>query len=197
MIVSGEVIHQLITAGGGELGSPWEGCKLVIAPYDHKNIGPNSYDVHLADELLVYKTGTYGVLRHPPLDMKRDNPHDILTIPEEGLVLQPGTLYLGRTVEYTETEGLVPMLEGRSSAGRLGLSIHITAGFGDVGFKGHWTLEMTVVHPLRVYSGVSVAQIYYYQVSKPYTSYGEDFVRGAKYQNAHRVQSSQYYTELQ
>lgn len=80
------------------------------------------------DELLVYD----GL----PLDMKKENSCKNLSISQDGLLLEPGCLYLGRTIEYTETHNLVPMLEGHSSVGRLGLFIHVTAGFGDVGFKG-------------------------------------------------------------
>ena len=72
--------------------------------------------------------------------MRRENTSFSITIPEDGLLLEPQKLYLGRTIEYTATEGYVPMLEGRSSIGRLGLFVHVTAGFGDIGFKGFWTL---------------------------------------------------------
>ena len=83
-------------------------------------------------------------------------------IPEGGVMLTPHRLYLARTVERTETRNLVPMLEGRSSVGRLGLFIHVTAGFGDVGFCGFWTLEMFCVQPVRIYAGVEIGQIFYH-----------------------------------
>jgi dCTP deaminase len=69
------------------------------------------------------------------LDAKRHNPVQHLEIGDEGFVLQPGTLYLGVTEEYTETHNSVPFLEGKSSIGRLGIDIHATAGKGDVGFS--------------------------------------------------------------
>ena len=77
--------------------------------------------------------------------MRRPNRFRRYTIPEDGFVLNPNQLYLARTVERTETHNLVPMLEGRSSVGRLGLFVHVTAGFGDVGFCGFWTLEMYAI----------------------------------------------------
>jgi dCTP deaminase len=87
-------------------------------------------------------------------------------------VLVPGELYLGVTVEYTETHRHVPFLEGKSSGGRLGLSIHATAGKGDVGFCGHWTLEITVARPLRVYARMPIGQLIYHTVSsQPIVSY--------------------------
>jgi dCTP deaminase len=115
-----------------------------------------------------------------------------MTIPEEGLVLQPGKLYLGRTVEFTETTNYVPMLEGRSSIGRLGLFIHITAGFGDVGFRGFWTLEIFCVQPIRVYAGVEICQIFYHSIEGDYVHYMSN-----KYQNNKGVQPSMLYKDFQ
>jgi dCTP deaminase len=96
-----------------------------------------------------------------PLDMAKDEPVVELTIPKEGMNLWPGVMYLGATLEYTETPNHAPKLDGRSSVGRLGKMIHVTAGFGDVGFKGDWTLEIVVVYPLKVYPGVPICQIAY------------------------------------
>ena len=86
-------------------------------------------------------------------------------------MLQPNQLYLGRTVERTETHNLVPMIEGRSSIGRLGLFVHVTAGFGDVGFCGYWTLEMFAVQPVRIYAGVAICQIFYHDIHGTFTEY--------------------------
>ncbi|HZJ57094.1 MAG TPA: dCTP deaminase, partial [Clostridia bacterium] len=136
-----------------------------------------SYNLRLHNELLVYKNHV--------LDMKEENKAEKLIIPKEGLTLEPGRLYLGRTVEHTRTERLVPMLEGRSSIGRLGLFIHITAGFGDVGFSGFWTLEIFCIQPIKVYPGVEVCQIYYHSILGDYEEY-----KSGKYQNNQGIQPS-------
>lgn len=128
------------------------GGDIRIDPYKPERLNPNSYNLSLHEKLLVYD--------HPTLDMRRENTASPLIIPKDGLLLETGKLYLGRTQEYTETQNLVPMLEGRSSIGRLGLFVHITAGFGDVGFKGFWTLEMFCVQPIRIYAGVEICQIF-------------------------------------
>jgi dCTP deaminase len=125
------------------------------------------------------------------LDMRKANRVRRITIPAEGLVLQPNQLYLGRTVECTETRNLVPMIEGRSSIGRLGLFVHVTAGFGDVGFRGYWTLEMFAVQPVRVYPGVAICQIFYHALQGPYIPYASD-----KYQNNTDIQPSLLFKEL-
>jgi dCTP deaminase len=131
--------------------------EIDIDPFDKDHLGANSYDVQLSKELLVYTRARDG-----ELDMRKENPTKKIVIPKEGFVLQPGVLYLGSTVEWVGTKRrYVPHIEGRSSCGRLGLGVHVTAGFGDMGFGGKWTLELTVVHPLRVYANERVAQAYF------------------------------------
>lgn len=156
---------------------------IVIEPWDDTLLNPNSYNLRLHHELLVYDD--------PCLDMKKLPTTRRLTIPEEGLELAPGRLYLGRTHEYTETHGLVPMLEGRSSIGRLGLFVHVTAGFGDVGFKGYWTLEMICVQPIRIYAGVEICQIFYHTTEGAITEY-----KSGKYQGNTDIQPSMLYKDF-
>jgi dCTP deaminase len=113
-----------------------------------------------------------------------------IEIPPEGIVLSPNQLYLGRTVERTVTHNLVPQIEGRSSIGRLGLFVHVTAGFGDVGFAGFWTLEMFAVQPVRIYAGVPICQIFYHELTGEITEYA------SKYQHNRDIQPSLLYEEL-
>src|SRR6187551_2407193 len=129
---------------------------IIIEPYDRKYLGTNSYDVHLGKYLATYK--------NRELDARKHNEVEHFEIPEEGFVLQPNTLYLGVTLEYTETHAHVPFLEGKSSTGRLGIDIHATAGKGDVGFCGHWTLEISVKQPVKVYKGMPIGQLIYFLV---------------------------------
>lgn len=133
-----------------------ENGDIVIEPFKRGNLGTNSYDVHLGKYLAVYTEEI--------LDARKHNPIKEVLIPEEGFVLQPGTLYLGVTEEYTETHNTVPFLEGKSSVGRLGIDIHATAGKGDVGFCNTWTLEISCVHPVRVYAGMPIGQLIYFRV---------------------------------
>jgi len=129
---------------------------IVIEPFDRKCLGTNSYDVHLGKHLATYK--------NTDLDAKKHNEIEHFEIPAEGYLLRPGKLYLGVTLEYTETHGHVPFLEGKSSTGRLGIDIHATAGKGDVGFCNTWTLEISVVQPVRVYARMPVGQLIYFVV---------------------------------
>lgn len=160
-----------------------QGRGLKITPFSLDQVNPNSYNLKLHNELLVYDEEV--------LDMKKENPYHIVTIPKEGLVLQPGRLYLGRTVERTQTTSFVPMLEGRSSVGRLGICIHITAGFGDVGFSGFWTLEIFCVHPVRIYPYVDICQIYYHTIEGDYDLYNSN-----KYNHNKSIQPSMMYKDF-
>jgi dCTP deaminase len=139
-----------------EILASMERGDIVISPFDPTCMGSNSYDVHLAKYLAVYTT--------QELDARLHNPTVELIIPPEGYVLQPNTLYLGVTQEYTETHRHVPFLEGKSSVGRLGIDIHATAGKGDVGFCNNWTLEISVSMPVRVYEGMPIGQLIYFEV---------------------------------
>lgn len=129
---------------------------IVIEPFDRDRLGSNSYDVHLGPTLATYDNDV--------LDAKEHNKITTFEIPEDGFVLQPDTLYLGVTKEYTETHEHVPFLEGKSSVGRLGIDIHATAGKGDVGFCNFWTLEISVKMPVRVYAGMPIGQLIYFVV---------------------------------
>ena len=160
------------------------GKEIVIEPFNENQLNPNSYNLKLHNELMIYEESV--------LDMKKENKAKKVIIPPEGIVLEPNKLYLGRTKEYTETDKFVPMLEGRSSVGRLGLFIHVTAGFGDVGFCGYWTLEIHCIQPIRVYADVEICQIYYHSIEGNYDKYSK-----GKYQNNNGIQTSLLYKDFE
>jgi dCTP deaminase len=159
------------------------GKDIQITPFSENQLNPNSYNLRLHNELLVYT--------QPVLDMKSKNETSLITIPDSGLALKPGILYLGRTVEHTRTDNLVPLIEGRSSIARLGLFIHITAGFGDVGFDGFWTLEIFCVQPIIIYPNIEICQIFYHTIEGDFDRY-----TSKKYQHNKGIQPSLLYTEL-
>jgi dCTP deaminase len=137
--------------------------EIVIEPFRPECLGTNSYDVHLGKYMAVYKDRV--------LDARAHNIIEEIEIGEEGFTLQPGTLYLGVTQEYTETHNSVPFLEGKSSIGRLGIDIHATAGKGDVGFCNTWTLEISCVQPVKIYAGMPIGQLIYFRVEGDIKNY--------------------------
>lgn len=169
---------------GNEIKLQHEAGAIVIEPWDDARVNPNSYNLRLAPELMVYTEAV--------LDPKQNNRTRNIIIPEDGYVLKPGRLYLAKTMEWTESRNFVPKLEGRSSIGRLGLAIHVTAGFGDVGFCGNWTLELECVQPVRVYPGMEICQVSYHTVA------GEIVDRyNGKYQGSKDVVASRIWREMQ
>lgn len=195
MILTGTEIRMQLVLG-----------TIHIDPFIPENVGPNSYDVRLHDVLLTYDVPDDGLL-----DMKRVNKTTSRTIPPEGMILYPGILYLGSTVESAISHKFVPLLEGRSSIGRLGIKTHITAGFGDIGWgydiveerdglvprekitcKGaRWTLEIEVAHPIKIYAGVKIAQVYFMRPEGKITYY-----RG-KYTNQTDATASKLYEDFE
>ena len=172
MILSGKEIKKKL------------GTDISIEPFNPKQLNPNSYNLRLHEDLLVYDARI--------LDMKTENTTSKISIPESGLLLEPNKLYLGRTVEYTKTNNFVPMLEGRSSIGRLGMFIHVTAGFGDVGFEGYWTLEIFVIQPLIIYPNIEVCQIYYHAIEGEFDKY-----TSGKYQKNEGIQPSYLFKDFE
>lgn len=186
MILGGEEIRRRVREGA-----------LVIVPFREDAVGPNSYDVHLKDQLFQYAPkfdvspdgddATRLTLR-PYIDP--DDVPELISVPKDdargGWILQPGILYLGCTEEYTETRDLVPMIDGRSSIGRLGVSVHATAGRGDVGFCGNWTLEISVVHPVLLRPGMRIGQLWYLTIDGDYVAYH------GRYQDSRATVASRY-----
>ncbi len=159
------------------------GKGIIIEPYCKEQLNPNSYNLRITDELATYKEGI--------LDLRRKNETQLIKIPEEGLILKPRELYLAKTYEYTETKGFIPVIFGRSSVGRLGLTVHISAGFGDIGFKGNWTLQLTCVKPIKIYPFMPLCQIAFFETT------GDNEMRyKSKYQNSNGIESSRFYEEL-
>ncbi|QDV64234.1 MULTISPECIES: dCTP deaminase domain-containing protein [Crateriforma] len=156
---------------------------LTISPFNPSRLNPNSYDLSLHNELLIYEEIV--------LDAAAPNRYRRIEIPAEGLILQPNFLYLGRTVEYTETHRLVPMVRGRASLSRLGLFVCPGGSLGHCGYCGTWTLELHCVQPVKIYPGMQVCQILYAELAGHCEDYSSD-----KHQNSHDIQPSHLYREL-
>lgn len=207
-ILTGDKIREAIEDGA-----------IEITDFNSSRLNPNSYNVRLADEFCIYGKEENGeLIETQMLDSRIKNNIvrlDMDKIKElnkgmgeentDGIWLYPGRLYLARTMEKTISNRYVPMLEGRSSVGRLGLFIHVTAGFGDVGFDGYWTLELTCVQPVKIYPGIEIGQVFFHELAmsrddgyslidngKPVLTY-----EGGKYQGNNGVQASGLYKDFE
>ncbi len=162
---------------GLEIAREVQSGAIQIEPFSERQVNPASYDLRLADQVVIYRNA--GM--HPQeqmmcmslpgatpvgvtIDSKKKLEVLATSVDEEGLLLKPGLLYLMCTVERVHTKKYVPVLDGKSSIGRLGIFTHATAGYGDPGFDGQYTLEVTVVHPVRIYPNMRFAQIRFHQL---------------------------------
>lgn len=159
MILTGPEIRRQVDAG-----------RIVIDPFDPARLNPNSYDFRLGRTVKTY--------RDLVLDPRRPNPVDEHTIPDGGLLLDPARLYLGHIQERIGSEHYVPIMRGRSSVGRLGLFINITADLIDQGAVGRWTLMLHAVQPLRVHPGMLIGQMTFW------VPRGQPSLYEGKYQHA-------------
>jgi dCTP deaminase len=165
---------------------------IVIDPYsprrlnyesigDDGQINPASYDLRLGDEVVVYDRWVRSEIekgREKPdglyiqarqgntaiLDVKEEPKVTKFKISNAGWVLWPGIGYLMCTKECVSTTRYNPIIDGKSSTGRLFVKIHETAGYGDPFFDGQYTLEVTAMHPIRLYADMLIAQIRFHRL---------------------------------
>ncbi|MEK6926649.1 MAG: dCTP deaminase [Nanoarchaeota archaeon] len=140
---------------GPEIKREFEAGRIHISPFNEKNLNPNSYNFRLGDILKVY-TGKI-------IDSAKPNDFKVIKIPKEGFMLRPNQLYLGHTIEEMGSDFYAPIMQARSSIGRLGLYIYLNSGLGDIGFKRQWTLELHSIHFLKIYPGMKVGQMLFWK----------------------------------
>lgn len=184
MILTGPAIRGAVERG-----------EISIDPFDLARLNPASYDLELGPEVAMYTPEEQGVDRSAPtngttlrpckqLDSKVKNRLTVLQMATSGFTIYPGFLYLMHTLERVCTRKYVPVLDGKSSIGRLGVLVHVTAGYGDPGFDGQYTLEVaTLAHPVVLYPGMRIAQMRFHTVSGEVATYQ----RFGHYTGAHAV----------
>jgi dCTP deaminase len=158
MILTGAAITDAVRKGD-----------IVIRPFRKSAVGPNSYDFRLGKRCRVYQQRT--------LDVSRENRTRLLRIPDSGLMLRPSTIYLVNTMETMGSTKFVPIIRGRSSVGRLGLFIDITADLIDLGSINQWTLQLHCVQPIRIYPGMLIGQVTFWK------TFGRRSLYRGKYRN--------------
>ncbi len=169
---------------GNQILKDYNNGKIRISPFDEKMINPNSYNYRLGEVL--------NKVCDEIVDPKTKSRVEKIVLTEEGYCLQPGCLYLGSTYEKIGSDEYAIQLIGRSSIGRLGLFLQITAPLGHIGTYHNWTLELKVVQPLKVYPHMKIGQVSFWKVK------GEnDIPYLGKYWNYSEAHVSEFYGELQ
>lgn len=167
---------------GSEIIKQVKNRHIVIKPFDIAQINPNSYNFRLGNTIKVYKNRV--------LDTKKKNEVSEIKIPTNGLELQPDKVYLGHTLETMGSQQYVPIIRGRSSTGRLGLFIHITADLIDIGSINQWTLMMHAVQRVIIYPKMLIGQVTFWQVK------GEIKLYHGKYQGSQGPMESCSYKDF-
>ena len=168
---------------GTEIKKQVDKNKITIFPFDENYVNPNSYNVELGEFLKVYQDDD--------LDSKKQLKTKTIKIPKQGIVLEPNKIYLGCTKEVIGSDYFVPTITGRSSSGRLGLFVQITADLVDIGYKGKLTFQLHVVQPLRIYSGMKIGQIMFWKTK------GKIKLYNGKYQNSDGPQESKVWKDFE
>lgn len=172
MILTGTEISRRVKAGD-----------ITIAPFLSKNVNPNSYNFRLHADMKVYQEGV--------IDIKEEKPTDDIHIGPEGYVLEPMRLYLASTVETMGSTKFVPTYAARSSIARLGMFINLSASLGDIGFVGRWTIQLLAINRIRVYAGMDIGQMMFWDVQ------GDIDLYDGKYQGATEAFASRIFMDYQ
>ncbi|MFI6324806.1 dCTP deaminase domain-containing protein [Nonomuraea sp. NPDC050556] len=152
---------------GSEIAAELAAGRIVIDPFTPELVNPNSVNYRLGSSLRVHRSRV--------IDPLTDHPTEEIVIPKEGIVLRPGRVYLGTTVERIGSGRYVPSLIGRSSLGRLGVFLQVSADLGNLGAVHRWTLELVVVQPIRLYAGMVVGQVSFWMPTGPIDAYQGHF----------------------
>ncbi|SET64624.1 dCTP deaminase [[Clostridium] polysaccharolyticum] len=168
---------------GNEIIREVENRRICISPFLKENVNPNSYNYRLDEAILEFEPDL--------IDAKRKPKYKKIKLTEKGYCLQPGKLYLGNTVEKIGSDNYVTQLIGRSSVGRLGLFLQITASLGHVGSKHKWTLELTCIQPIIVYPYMKIGQVSFWSMQG-----SKEIAYIGKYQGYNEPHISEFYHEL-
>lgn len=144
MILTGPEIHDMIAAG-----------TIVIDPYDPASLEPNSYGFHLGDRIAIYEDEIVDARQ--PLSTRE------IEIGSEGFLFEPGRFYLGHTAERIGGVAFAAELYANLSAALCGVFIQTSAQLGHTGAVIRWTLEITVANPVRLYPGIRIGKICFWE----------------------------------
>lgn len=204
-ILSGAMIHKAVKAGDIEIDpfeekllnpasidlrlgnkvavyTNWVGVKADMQDsiaWDVRGLEPKVYAGEQVwnGELLKVWPGSVSVKDKPKVAT-------FIIDHEQGWLLKPGILYLMHTVESVRSYTYNPVLDGKSSCARLGIMAHITAGFGDLGYQGQYTLEVLAAHPIIVFPGMRFCQMRFHEICHDEEAPPPDYQKSGNYTGA-------------
>lgn len=125
--------------------------KIKISPFNPLRITTNSYDLRLGEKLIKYTSKIF--------DPKKKPDYENIKIPKKGILMKAGDFLLGETEEKIGSDYYVPIIHAKSGTARMGVFVHITANLIDIGSFGKSTLQLFAVLPVKLYSGMLIAQV--------------------------------------
>jgi len=166
MIIPDHEIKKLLEEG-----------RIVIKPLDNPDvqIQPAGVDLRLGNEFRLFKSSSVAYI---DTKQKTENYTEMIRV-EDGkqFIIHPGEFVLGAIKEYIKVSNeLVGSVDGRTSLGRLGISIHSTASSINPGWEGHLVLEISNMGrmPVALYPGMRIAKLTLHKLSSPCEKgYGE------------------------
>lgn len=138
MILTGKKIVEAVREGD-----------ITISNFQEDRVNPNSYNYLLGNHIKVFSHCDENGVNH----------FDDVIINDEGYVLRPGFMYLGVTKEIIGSSKYAMSLIGRSSIGRYGLFLQVSADLGHTTSSHCWTLELFACKPIRVYPDMPIGQV--------------------------------------
>ena len=171
MILSGKSIIRELNEG-----------KINISPFNEEHLTTNSYDLTLGSTFIRY-TGDV-------LDTAQDNPHETIVCNDGAISLERGQFLLGHSVEIVGSDNYVPIIHARSGIARMGLFVHVTADLIDIGSHGNVTLQLFSTLPVKIYTGMRIAQVSFWKTS------GEIALYSGKYQGSKGPKASQVHKDF-
>ncbi len=167
---------------GNEIRKQVENNRIQIQPFNLDQVNPNSYNFKLGKTIIYYKNHT--------IDTKKKQEVLSIELGEDGFILEPNRIYLAHTEEVMGSDYYVPIIRARSSTARLGLFVHITADLIDIGSLNQWTLQLYAVQPVKVYPGMQLGQVTFWE------TFGTVELYNGKYQGLMGPQESQIYKDF-
>jgi dCTP deaminase len=171
MILTGNKIFEEVQSG-----------KIGIEPFVPERVTTNSYDLMLGKTIVRYLAKV--------IDPRIETPYEEITIPEDGFLLNKGDFVLGHSEEVIGSDSYVPIIHGKSGTARMGLFVHVTADLIDIGSHGVTTFQLYATLPVRIYTGMSIAQVSFW---KPF---GEIELYKGKYQGSKGPRPSMTYKDF-
>lgn len=150
---------------GPEIAKNVESGDIVISCFSKENLNPNSYNYTLGNRIKVFKR----------LDDYGNQVFEDIEMPETGYVFRPGKMYLGVTGEIIGSRKYAMSLIGRSSIGRYGFFLQISADLGHTTSCHKWTLEMYACRPIKLYPGMNIGQVSFWVNSGPIKCFGKKY----------------------